>query len=90
MKARAKWRSLMHARAARAGTERSASRWSAIHAWSSRSGARSADWRGELGAELRLAARALDEDDEPPRDLERDARAEVLLDEREREVHARR
>ena len=45
--------------------------------------------RGELGAELGLAAGALDEDDEPAGDIERDPRAEVLLDEREREVHAR-
>ena len=41
-KARAKLRSLMQARAARAGTDRSAVRWSGIHAWSSRSGSRSA------------------------------------------------
>ena len=44
--------------------------------------------RGELRAELRLAARALEEHHEPARDLERHVAAEVLLDEREREVHA--
>ena len=45
-----------------------------------------ASWR----AELRLAAGALEEHDEPAGDLERDLAAEVLLDERQREVHARR
>src|SRR5436305_3813662 len=43
--------------------------------------------RLEVRAELRLAARALDEDDEPARGLERGGAAEVLLDEGESEVH---
>ena len=43
-KARAKLRSLIEARRASAGTERSSSRWSGIQAWSSRSGSRSASW----------------------------------------------
>ena len=89
-KARAKLRSLMWARSASAGTERSASRLSAIHAWSSRSGSRSADLRRELRAELGLAARALHEQHEPARDLERRLAAQVLLHQRERQVHARR
>ena len=44
--------------------------------------------RGELRAELRLAAGALQEQHEPARRLERDLAAEVLLDQRERQVHA--
>ena len=46
--------------------------------------------RRELRAELRLAARALHEHDEPARHLQCRLAAEVLLDQREREVHARR
>ena len=86
-KARAKLRSLMWARRRAPGTERSASRWSAIHAWSSRSGRRSAVCAVELGAELGLAAGALHEEHEPAGGLERDLAAEVLLDERQRQVH---
>ena len=56
----------------------------------SRSGSRSAIWRGELRAELRLAAGPLQEEHEPARDLERRRGAEVLLDQREAQVHARR
>ena len=44
----------------------------------------------EVRAELRLAAWSLDEHDEPPRDLERDSSAQILFDQREREVHAGR
>src|SRR5205823_1418303 len=53
---------------------------------------RLAPWRlpGELGAELRLAAGPLEEEHQPPRHLERDVRAEVVLDERERQVDPRR
>src|SRR3954447_18708058 len=40
-----------------------------------------------MGAELGLAAGALDEDDEPAGGLEGGRTAEVLLDEREREIH---
>ena len=46
--------------------------------------------RRKLGAELRLPAGALHEHDQPARGLERRRAAEVVLDQREREVHARR
>ena len=49
------------------------SRWSAIHAWRSRSGLRSRRLRGELHAELRLPAGALEEQHQPARDLARHA-----------------
>ena len=86
-KARAKLRSLMWARSASAGTDRSASRLSAIQACSSRSGRRSASCAVELGAELGLAARALDEEHEPARRGQRRLAAEVLLHQCERQVH---
>ena len=44
--------------------------------------------RGQLGAELGLAAGALEEEHEPAGRLERDLAAEVLLHQRERQVHA--
>src|SRR3954452_6162721 len=91
LNARAKWRWLIAARAARAATDRAASRWAALHACRQLAQRRALGrLAGELGAELRLAARPLDEQHEPARHLERDARAEVLLDEREREVHPAR
>ena len=46
--------------------------------------------RGQLGAELGLVARAPQEDDQVAGDGERGVAAEVLLDEREGEVDARR
>ena len=72
---------------ASAGTERSASTLSGIQACSSRSGRRSASLRGELGAELGLASGALDEQHEPARRGQRRLAPEILLDERQRQVH---
>jgi hypothetical protein len=43
---------------------------------------------GQLGAELRLAARALEEHDEPARHLQCQLAAVVLLDQSERQVHS--
>src|SRR5262249_39226818 len=43
----------------------------------------------ELGAELRLPARALEEEDQLARGGERDVAAEVFFDQGERKVHAR-
>ena len=43
----------------------------------------------ELGAELRLAAGAAEEEHHLPRGVERDLAAEVVLHQRERQVHAR-
>src|SRR4051794_3879591 len=45
------------------------------------------DLRAQVRAELRLAAGPLHEDHEPAGGLERGAAAEVVLDERERQVH---
>ena len=56
--------------------------------WTSRSGSRSALLRGERGAELRLVAGTAQEQHEVTRDRERGVAVEILLDEREREVHA--
>src|SRR5947207_2728977 len=42
----------------------------------------------ELGAELRLAARPLEEHDQLARDAERELPSVILLDERQRQVHA--
>src|ERR1700749_4512173 len=47
------------------------------------------DLGGQLGAELRLAARAAQEDHQVAGDGERDVAAEVVFDERERQVDAR-
>ena len=47
------------------------------------------DLRGELRAELRLIAGAAQEEHEPAGDGERDVATEVVLDQRECEVHAR-
>ena len=47
------------------------------------------DLRAELRAELRLPARPLHEQHELARGRQRDVAAEVVVDEREREVHAR-
>ena len=44
--------------------------------------------RREVGAELGLAAGALEEEDQPAGDLDGDLAAEVLLDQRQGEVHA--
>ena len=86
--ARAKLRSLMCARSASAGTERSASRLPGDPLLQLAQRLALGGLRGELGAELRLPAGALHEQHEPARDLERRRAAEVLLDQREREVHA--
>ena len=80
----------MCARSASAGTERSASRFPAIQSCSVAQRLALGRLRGELSAELGLAARALDEQHEPARDLERRRAAEVVLDEGEREIHPRR
>ena len=76
-------------RAASRSTLRSSSGCSAIQLCRSRSGSRSATCDAELRAELRLAARALHEQHELARGHQRDVAAEVVVDEREREVHAR-
>src|SRR5215207_293729 len=82
-KARAKLRSLMQARRASAGTDRSSPRWSGSHSCSSRSGRRSAICAASWALNCAW----------PPGRLrnstsQRDLAAEVLLDERQREVHA--
>ena len=86
-KARAKLRSLMCARSASAGTERSASRLSAIQACSSRSGRRSAGCAVSWALNCAWPPGRLTNSTSQRAVVERHLAAEVLLDQREREVH---
>ena len=86
---RAKLRGLIAIRRASASTPRSASGCSWIQLCSSRSEGRFATGARELDAELRLPAGPPQEQHELARDVARELAAEVVLQQREREVHAR-